>query len=118
MKFTSAILAYLSILFKKLRRLRQRPVDGRPSAAAPSRSSRRHQSLPSHGSTAMRLVLHDSRARRDRPTNAHLLHLVRQCVQQTHDLRRWSGWRYARYEYAAVVDGWTHAYKTIKLITG
>lgn len=97
----------LSVLSQQLRRLRQRPVDGRAGAGAPGRRGRRHQRLPRHGRPAVRAVLHDGRAGRRRAPHAHLLHLLRQSVHQPNYLGRRRRGRDTRYEDAAVVDRWT-----------
>lgn len=104
-------LANLSILLEQLRRLRQRPINGRPRSTAPGGSGGSHQSFARHRRASVRLVLHYRGARRNGATNAHFLHLVRERVQQTDDLRRRSGGRDARYEYAAVVDRWANSFK-------
>lgn len=57
----------------------------------------------------VRLVLDDGRAGGQRPLDAHLLHVVRERVQQTHDLLRRRVAGDARDEDAAVVDRVAHA---------
>lgn len=104
-------MTHLPILLEQLRGLRQRPVDSGPGAGAPGRRRGRHQRLPCHGGAAVRLVLHDGGAGGDRASDANLLDLVSQCVQQADYLRGRRRRRDARYEDAAIVDRWTHAWE-------